>query len=632
MCGIAGIYSYHSAAPAADRKELRRIRDHMATRGPDGSDEWFSADRRVALGHRRLAIIDLSQDAAQPMSSPNDMLVVSFNGEIYNYQALRDRLEAEGYQFRTRSDTEVLLHLYAKKGPAMVDDLRGMFAFALWDERQKKLLLARDPYGIKPLYYADNGRTLRFASQVKALMAGGRISRTVEPAGVAGLYLFGSVPEPWTLYQDIRSVPAGSYILADETGMSPPVQYFSPAATWTDALKNVPEGQLNEEDIQKQIRAAVLDSVRHHMVADVPVGAFLSAGIDSGTLVALMSETGTVRHTDRHSLNTITLAFQEFEGQHENETLPARQIAEQYGTEHVTRLVTEQEFRQDLPTILAAMDQPSIDGINTWFVAKAAKEQGLKVAVSGLGGDELFGGYPSFTDIPRWVSRLSIASKIPLAGRLFRKGYTAYRRMYPAAGPKLAGLLEYGGTWAGAWLLRRGIFMPWELQELMGREQAEAGLERLQPLQHIASLLQPEPESAFAKVAVLESSLYMRNQLLRDADWAGMAHSLEIRVPLVDAVLFQRIARLISSVGEGRGQEQWKRWLGRTPHRSLPHEILNRTKTGFSIPMDKWIRHLHAAGESAPALPEKHEKHTPWARTWVQYILSRYQDRGQYGA
>jgi asparagine synthase (glutamine-hydrolysing) len=235
MCGVAGIYAYHYAANPVDRAELRRIRDHMAARGPDGLGEWFSHDERVGLGHRRLTIIDLSERGAQPMTSADGKLVVTFNGEIYNYQELRASLAAKGCIFRSQTDTEVLLHLYAEKGEAMVYDLRGMFAFALWDGEKGALLLARDPYGVKPLYYADDGWTLRFASQVKALLAGGQVSRAPEPAGWAGFCLFGSVPEPFTTYQEIRAVPAGCTVWVDRTGPHDAKPYFSIAETYCRA-------------------------------------------------------------------------------------------------------------------------------------------------------------------------------------------------------------------------------------------------------------------------------------------------------------------------------------------------------------------------------------------------------------
>ena len=211
MCGIAGVYAYRSTARPVDRDELVRMRDHMASRGPDGSGEWYSADGRVGFGHRRLSIIDLSSRGAQPMQTADGRLVVTFNGEIYNYRALRSKLEAKGYAFRSNSDTEVLLHLYAELGHDMLRELRGMFAFGIWDCQEQQLLLARDPYGIKPLYYADDGSTLRFASQVKALMAGRGIARDPDPAGWVGFYLFGSVPEPFTTYRE-SARPSGRII------------------------------------------------------------------------------------------------------------------------------------------------------------------------------------------------------------------------------------------------------------------------------------------------------------------------------------------------------------------------------------------------------------------------------------
>lgn len=391
MCGLNGIYAYRPGAPAVDPAELCATRDQMSARGPDGAGHWLAPDSRLGLGHRRLAIIDLSAAAAQPMASADGRYHLVFNGEIYNYRALRQQLQAAGCLFRTHSDTEVLLHLYAQQGPAMLPALRGMFALALWDSARRQLFLARDPYGIKPLYYAATAGTLRFASQVKALLAGGALSREPDPAGQVGFYLLGSVPEPFTWYQDIRALPAGHSLLVDERGPGSPIAYHSIAQVYADAAAE------DHPRSPAPLRAALLDSVRHHLEADVPVGAFLSAGIDSGALVGLMRDAGA------RDLQTLTLAFAEFHGRPDDEAPLAAAVARHYGTRHTTRTVTAQEFQADLPLILAAMDQPSIDGINTWFIAKAARELGLKVAIAGLGGDELFGGYPSFTDLPRWV-------------------------------------------------------------------------------------------------------------------------------------------------------------------------------------------------------------------------------------
>ena len=608
MCGINGILAYHYAANPIDRNELVRTRDHMAMRGPDGKGEWISDDGRVGFGHRRLSIIDLSETGAQPMMSADGKLVVTFNGEIYNYRALRKNLEDKGRVFRSQSDTEVLLHLYAEKREAMVHDLRGMFAFAIWDSERKQLFMARDPYGIKPLYYADDGWTLRFASQVKALLVGGKVSHDPEPAGQVGFYLWGSVPEPFTTYRQIRMLPAGCTVMVDRIGVHSPKRYHSIAAIYCEAEARRRD-DFKPEDSVAQIRAALLDSVRHHLVADVPVGAFLSAGIDSGAVVGLMRDAG------QNDIQTVTLSFEEFRGKADDEAPLAEQVARTYGTRHTTRIVTEKEFHADLPRIMEAMDQPSIDGINTWFVSKAAKELGLKVAVSGLGGDELFGGYPSFQDIPKWTHLFALPSRIPFLGLVVRKAIcaTGLGRLFKS--PKAAGMIEYGGTHAGAYLLRRGLFLPWELDQVLPRETAREGLRRLEPLE--LSEITPRPASSFAKVAVLESSLYMRNQLLRDADWASMAHSLEVRVPLVDATLLKATAALLL----GRPDCIAKASLAQSPLTPLPPTVTARAKTGFTTPLVNWLQ-ADAASQRYANVPSLAVPKCHWSRRWAYGVAT----------
>ena len=278
MCGINGIFAFHPAASGPNDSELLATREAMHVRGPDGAGQWWSANRRCAFGHRRLSILDLSERASQPMLSDDGRFVITFNGEIYNYPSLRTELEREGVQFRTTSDTEVLLHLYARKGAEMVSRLRGMFAFAIWDNRSGELFLARDPYGIKPLYVANDGWTFRFASQVKALLAGGKVSRDPEPAGIVGFHLFGSVPEPFTFFRDIRALPAGHTQRVDATGPCEPMPFVNLAAILADGARQpVPPAEIG-----KAVRAATRDSVRSHLLADVEVGLFLSAGVDFG--------------------------------------------------------------------------------------------------------------------------------------------------------------------------------------------------------------------------------------------------------------------------------------------------------------------------------------------------------------
>jgi asparagine synthase (glutamine-hydrolysing) len=606
MCGIAGIYAYHYAANPIDGTELRTMRDHMAARGPDGSGEWVSADGRVGFGHRRLAIIDLSEAAAQPMASADGSAVITFNGEIYNYRTLRAELEAKGRTFRTQSDTEVLLQLYALKGAAMAHELRGMFAFALWDVARQGLLLARDPYGVKPLYYADDGWTLRFASQVKALVAGGRVGRDPDPAGWAGFFLFGSVPEPYTIHRTVRAVEAGTTLWIDRCGPARPTRYFSVSRPLAAADQSA---RLPAAQARSRVGAALLDSVRHHLVADVPVGLFLSSGVDSGALLGLMRDAG------QRDVEAITLRYDEFRGRGDDEAPLAALTARHYGARHTIRTVTRDEFRADLPKIFAAMDQPTIDGINSWFVAKAARERGLKAALSGLGGDELVGGYPSFRDIPRWVRLTWLSAFVPFVSAIVRHAVTTLNRVMPLMHPKAAGFLQYANTYSGAYLLRRGVFMPWELGGLMDREFMREGLRRLDPVRHIAAVLEPEPKSAWSKVAALEAGLYLRNQLLRDTDWAGMAHSVEVRVPFVDATLLQNVAADFAALPRGAG----KALIADSPSVPLPPQIQNRAKTGFATPIAQWLQDDERV-RAWQDVPRLRSANCPWARRWAYQI------------
>ncbi len=593
MCGINGIFAYHGAANPVDRSEIIRTRDHMAARGPDGAGVWLSEDHRIGFGHRRLAIIDLTDGGAQPMENADGSLVITFNGEIYNYRELRHDLEKKGHVFRSSSDTEVLLHLYAARGEAMVDDLRGMFAFAIWDNEARSLFLARDPYGIKPLYVANDGWTFRFASQVKALLSGSKVSRDPEPAGVVGFHLWGSVPEPFTLYRDIRALPAGHIQLVDAAGPRKPEPYANIAQVFADgAARRVPK-----DEIHAKVRVAASESVAAHLLADVEVGVFLSAGVDSGALLGLMRDAG------QNKVRAITLAFEEFRGTAEDEAPIASEIAGLYGAEHMVRVVGEAEFRADLPEILTAMDQPSIDGINTWFVAKAAREVGLKVSLSGLGGDEILAGYPSFRDIPRWVSLFGIPGAIPGLG-------VAARALMQAAGvaannSKAASLLEFGGSYPGAYLLRRGLLLPHELRGVLDPDSVRLGLRRLKPLARLRETIDSTPSCAASKVAALESANYMRNQLLRDADWAGMAHSLEIRTPLVDFDLLKALSPVTPGLTPGAG----KRALAAAPSTPLPASIVDRPKTGFGVPTGHWT-----AAASAATAASKGAASRAWAR------------------
>ena len=571
MCGINGIFAYGANAEPPRPQELLAVRDHMRARGPDGEGAWWSADGRVGLGHRRLAVIDLDDRAAQPMRLPERDLALVFNGEIYNHRALRRALEARGERFVTESDTEVILRLYAHEGVAMVRRLRGMFAFALWDERQGGLLLARDPYGIKPLYYADDGGAFRFASQVKALMAGGGVSDTPDPAGWVGFHIFGHVPEPFTLYRNVQAVPAGTTIWVGRDGALAPTVH----ASLSRILAEAPPPSAPLDDV---VRNATLESVRGHLLADVEVGLFLSGGVDSGALLGLMHD------ADHDAPSAITMTYPDFAGDPRDEGPLAAAMAKAQGARHRVRRVDKAEFEADLPAIFLAMDQPSIDGVNTWFVAKAAREQGLKVALSGVGGDELLAGYSTFQTLPRLLRRARPFARIPGLAGWTHAALSALAPGVVRRNPKVPGVLRHARSWGGAYMLRRGVRLPEELGAVMDPDMARVGLERLNPVERLDGLLEPDPGNDNGRVALLESSAYLRDQLLRDADWAGMAHGVEIRTPLVDIDLFTAIAPYIARLSPGDG----KRALAGAPTLGLPKAVLTRPKTGFSIPAARW--------------------------------------------
>lgn len=573
MCGLAALFAYGSDAPGIDGAALLAMREAMIARGPDGAGTWTSDGARVGLAHRRLAIIDLSDGGAQPMAlEPGDggagRIVISYNGEIYNYRELRAELEATGHVFRGASDTEVLLRLYRRDGAAMVDRLRGMFAFALYDEARRGLLLGRDPFGIKPLYYCDDGAHLAAASQVKALRAGGfGGDGGPDPAGHVGFFLFGAVPEPHTLYKDIHTLPAGCTLWVDGGGSKRMTRYFDV----TEELATAETASPAALDLGEALR----DSVRAHLVADVDVGVFLSAGLDSTTLTGLAAE------CHGAGLHSLTLGFKEFAGTANDEVPLAETVAAHYATRHDTVWVRGQAFAEQREALLTAMDQPSIDGVNVYFVAKAAAEKGLKVALSGLGGDELFAGYDSFTQVPALVRTFGWVPGGRALGAAFR--FLSAPVLKAFTSPKYAGLLEYGTRPGDAYLLRRGLVMPWELPDVMDAGMAADGWRALAPRLRLQQLTDGIA-SPTGQVHALETAWYMRNQLLRDADWAGMAHSLEIRVPLVDVDLFRTVAPTL-----GRARAPGKRDMARCVRPALPDAVLDRPKTGFFVPVQDWL-------------------------------------------
>lgn len=565
MCGLIAAFARNGVSPAGVTLALAA----MQPRGPDGEGLWQEGG--VALGHRRLAILDLDARAAQPMQSADGRYLIVFNGEIYNFRDLRRELEREGHAFRTESDTEVLLVLFARDGEAMLDKLHGMFAFVVWDRQARRAFAARDPYGIKPLYVAKTGNGIMLASQVKALLASGQVAHDPDPEGQAGFWLLGSVPEPRTWYRDIQAVPAGHFAWIAEGAVQRMVCWHDIGQVWRNAESM---GERDDASVVASVRAALRESVARHLVADVPVGVFLSGGIDSGALAGLMVEAGT------RDLQGVTIAYDEFAGSHQDEAPAAAALARHYGIRHHVRRVTREEFLADLPRILASMDQPSIDGINTWYASKAVAELGLKVVVSGVGGDELFQGYRSFRQLPALVSRWRKLSSIPGALALGRLAGALHARRTGNARWRHAA--DWLRSLEGAYLLSRGLFAP----DAFPTEADTAVLAKgFDPVAHVVAMTGSLPADRRLALGQIESMTYLRNQLLRDSDWASMAHSVELRTPLVDAHLLTQLQPLLPSFTRFPG----KSLLAQAPEKPLPEAIRQRRKTGFGIPVSRWL-------------------------------------------
>lgn len=593
MCGIIGAFSWRGSAEPPRQVDVEYARDFMWRRGQDGSGLWSSANGRAMFGHRRLAIIDLVDRSRQPLS--RGPLTIAFNGEIYNYRALRNELSATGVSFTTEGDTEVIIALFERDGPAAFARLRGMFAVAIFDERDSSLTVARDPYGIKPLYLGQSEGQLWFASQVKALQTIPHISSEPDPAGLTGFHLWGSIPEPFTLYRSIRALPAGRWQRFDSDGAGPQHVFASIAKTLAEAVPG------RTADVEATIAEAIRDSVAAHLVADVEVGLFLSAGIDSAALLGTMATLG------GQKVKAITIGFEEFAGTRLDEVPLAERSAQQYGAEHIVERLSNADIDASLEAVLESMDQPSIDGVNSWFASRAAHRAGLKVALSGLGADELLAGYSTFDSVPALHRRMRLAARLPFLGALadfgLKHGLSGFDRRHP----KAAGVFRHGGTLSGAYFLRRALLIPSRLDRKLDPDFVRAGLAELRPADRVKESIAPLPHSTTAQMMALESGNYMKNQLLRDADWSSMAHTLELRVPFVDFETLEKIAPVAPWLGARRG----KRALAGVPVPPLDPEIVNRPKSGFSTPLNMRVRGDGAIDSSG-------------SRSWAERVAANF--------
>ena len=590
MCGFLTAF-YKQKIPLVG---LQSGLDRMIHRGPDAAGVWEAPS--AYLGHRRLAIMDLDQRATQPMLSACGRYRIVFNGEIYNFRSLRDNLKNQGVVFRTTSDTEVILEGFARAGLDLLPQLQGMFAFVIWDQQHNRGFAARDPYGIKPLYYGHFETGVVLASQVKAILDTGLVAKDPCQDGQMGFWLLGSVPEPYTWYRDISALPAGSYCWIENSKVTSPQKWCDIESIWQQA----PKCTEDLKSVSLAVKTCLKESVEHHLVADVPVGVFLSGGIDSGALSGLMHEAGV------QDIHGVTVSYAEYEGTSYDESPDAALIAKTYGINHHVRRVTKQEFLNDLPEILESMDQPSVDGINTWYAAKATKELGLKVVLSGVGGDELFLGYGSFNTLPRLVSCWRCIQKVPGLSWFARQAAGIQAAI--TGNPRWYFATDLLSDMQGAWLLRRGLMSPADAVGQMVHSE--------NPNSHANALIEKygkaipseHPLDMQLWLAQIESTMYLRNQLLRDSDWASMHHSVELRTPLVDAQLLLNLQPYLTAFPKFPK----KSLLANAPEKPLPLAVRNRPKTGFSIPVYQWMSEI----------TQQHRGTKPVA--WAKFVASKF--------
>jgi asparagine synthase (glutamine-hydrolysing) len=570
MCGIAGVVTIGRLTDL--RTAVQRMCDAQAHRGPDDSGVTaFRAEGlsvQAAIGSRRLSILDLSAAGHQPMENEDGSLAVVFNGEIYNFAQLRDQLSRYGHAFRSRSDTEVLLRGYEQWGIAgLLPRLNGMFAFAIWDVRKQRLVIARDRLGEKPLYYAWDGKSFVFASELTALLASGLVERRLNPAAALAYLMMGSVPAPLTMIDGVAALPPGHVLVLEDTHLS--VEPY-----WR--LEFTENPRIGAAEAAEEVLRLLRDAVSSRLVSDVPVGIFLSGGIDSSAMVAL------AREATNGTLRTYSLTFREAEY---SEAPFAEIVARKFGSEHVAEEMTAGELRDELPKIIRAMDQPTVDGVNTYFVSKLTRRCGTVVALSGIGGDELFGGYSTFRSIPRLCWLAKWLGPLVTAGGKAASSAPQWLRW--RSFDKLVDFSKSPRSLAAAYLAARAVFPPGTAVELLDPDFAAASGERLDPLGYLSSCMPSGTPCAENQVSGLELRVYLQNQLLRDTDVMSMVHSLEVRAPLLDHRLVEFVASVPASIKFARRpKDLMLRALGNR----LPDEVVARPKRGFLFPFDQWLR------------------------------------------
>jgi asparagine synthase (glutamine-hydrolysing) len=633
MCGIFGIIAQNARIPGG---VLERGTQSLAHRGPDDSGTILLRDSipepiEIGLGNRRLAILDLSPLGHQPMQDAETGNWIVYNGEIYNFRDIRNELEKSGTNFVSHSDTEVILKAYARWGKACLTKFRGMFALALWDASRHELFLARDPMGIKPLYYTQAGSYFIFASEVRTLLGTGLVHRRIDPAGLINYLTFGSAYDPLTLVEGVHALPPG-HTLTWEGGVLRQSSYWdlideSPGNGRTLA----PLSAENEKNAAEHLRPILEEAVRLQLVSDVPVGVFLSGGIDSSALVSILSCSGITP-------STFSIVFREADF---SEAQHSRAIAARFHTDHHEINVSQSDVLATIPDALGAMDLPTMDGINTYFVSRETRRAGVKVALSGLGGDEVFAGYSTFRTVPHMEHFAQFWKHLP--GVVRGPFASAFAALAPAndQNRKLGSLASDNGRLLHPYFLSRMLFTPGQRDLLFrapDRSAAETAAASQRDRLEFALTL-----DAVNRVSYLESRCYMLNTLLRDADFMSMSQGLEVRVPLIDHQLAKAVLALPGA---------WK--LNGTPKKllvealtgSLPDEIVHRPKRGFTLPFEHWMRQelrseiepvlgkqrisagplggLLDAGQVEQVWKDFLKGETSWSRPWSLYVLQRW--------
>ena len=567
MCGFIASFGQD-----INSKGLSVAFEHLRRRGPDSKGIWKNDD--VFFGSRRLAIFDLNKRSNQPMISICKRFLLVFNGSIYNYLELRDYLIEAGIKLKTLSDTEVILELFVLEGPKMLNKLQGMFSFVIWDTQNKEAFAARDPYGIKPLYIGFNSSGLILASQVKTLLSTDLISKEKDLNSQFSFFNLGYVLEPRTWFRNIKSLKSGHYIIIRENKIINEENWCNLEKFWV--LGDKCKKKIEKNNLQKIINKELTASVNKHLIADVPIGIFLSSGVDSTLLASIASL------NSKQSITAITVLFEDFKNSNYDETYKSKKIAQKLGLKHFIYNVTQEDFIRDFPDILEAMDQPSIDGINVWYASKAAAKLKLKVVFSGLGGDEIFFGYENFKKIPFTYKYLSIVKKVPFTKiflKILFKFYSFIRKDH-----RWSNIIKSSKSIFDLWYLKRTIFTSdYILKQnyLSKRENVSKFYEELQEKEGFHKFINPK-----IKLSHIESIFYMRNQLLRDSDWASMYHGVELRTPFVDTYLLDKLKDIMNNYSVFDNKD-----LLKTSFKTiLPSEFLQKKKTGFQTPIKKWLK------------------------------------------